>query len=382
MMPDPGSPAGPDEQALTGEIVRLNKIIRALMDRAERSTSVQGSDFGLFQTAIMLEEQVRRRTAELEAALRENEKINRALRESEAKFRGLVSQSLVGIAIIEDGKFSYSNARFDEIFGYSTDEIRGLGPLDVTAGDDRPLVAESIRKRLAGEVERVDYVFRGLRKNGAVIDVEIHGSAMEIGGKRTLISLVMDVTERTRAEREVQALQEKLREQSTRDALTGLYNRRYLEETLGRELILAQRNGDPVSVIMGDLDHFKAVNDRYGHLGGDEVLRAFGALLKRHARGSDIYCRYGGEEFLLVLPGMAEKHAVARAEQLRSAIAATPVGFGALTIAVTASFGVATFPRDGQSCDGLIAAADSALYAAKAAGRNRVNIHSASSVKQ
>jgi diguanylate cyclase (GGDEF)-like protein/PAS domain S-box-containing protein len=376
MMPGPGSPAGPDEQALTGEIARLNKIIRALMDRAERSTSVQGSDFGLFQTAIMLEDQVRRRTAELEAALRENEKINRALRESEAKFRGLVSQSLVGIAIIEDGKFSYSNAKFDEIFGYSAEEIRGLGPLDVTAGDDRPLVAESIRKRLAGEVERVDYVFRGLRKDGAVIDVEIHGSAMETGGKRTLISLVMDVTERTRAEREVQALQEKLREQSTRDALTGLYNRRYLEETLGRELILAQRNGHPVSVIMGDLDHFKAVNDHYGHLGGDEVLRAFGALLKRHARGSDIYCRYGGEEFLLVLPGMAEEHAAARAEQLRSTMAATPVGFGALTIAVTASFGVATFPRDGQSSDGLIAAADSALYAAKAAGRNRVNVHS------
>ena len=301
MMPDPGSPAGPDAQALTGEIVRLNKIIRALMDRAERSTSVQGSDFGLFQTAIMLEEQVRRRTAELEAALRENEKINRALRESEAKFRGLVSQSLVGIAIIEDGKFSYSNARFDEIFGYSTDEIRGLGPLDVTAVEDRPLVAESIRKRLSGEVERVDYVFRGLRKDGAVIDVEIHGSAMEIGGKRTLISLVMDVTERTRAEREGQALQEKLREQSTRDALTGLYNRRYLEETLGRELILAQRNGHPVSVIMGDLDHFKAVNDHYGHLGGDEALRAFGALLKRHARGSDIHCRYSGEVLLFFL---------------------------------------------------------------------------------
>jgi diguanylate cyclase (GGDEF)-like protein len=186
----------------------------------------------------------------------------------------------------------------------------------------------------------------------------------------------MDVTERTRAEREVQALQEKLREQSTRDALTGLYNRRYLEETLGRELLLAERNGHPVSVIMGDLDHFKAVNDHYGHLGGDEVLRAFGALLKRHARGSDIYCRYGGEEFLLVLPGMAEEHAAARAELLRGTIEAAPVGFGALTIAVTASFGVATFPRDGQSSDGLIAAADSALYAAKAAGRNRVNVHS------
>lgn len=374
MMPDPGLPAGPDEQALTGEIARLNKIIRALMDRAERSASVQGSDFGLFQTAIMLEEQVRHRTAELEAALRENEKINRALRESEAKFRGLVSQPLVGIAIMEDGKFSYSNAKFDEIFGYSADEIRGLGPLDVTAGHDRPLVAESLRKRLSGEVERVDYVFHGLRRDGAIIDVEIHGSAMEIGGRRALISLVMDVTERTRAEREVQALQERLREQSTRDALTGLYNRRYLEETLGRELILAEREGHPVSAIMADVDHFKAVNDRYGHLGGDEVLRTFGALLKHHARGSDIYCRYGGEEFLLVLPGMAGKKAAARAELLRNMIETTPVGFGALTIAVTASFGVAVFPRDGQSCDELIAAADGALYAAKTAGRNRVSV--------
>jgi diguanylate cyclase (GGDEF)-like protein/PAS domain S-box-containing protein len=376
-MPDPKSTsASPDEPALKSEIVRLNKIIRALMDRAERSTSVQGSDFSLFQTAIMLEEQVNRRTAEVEAALRENEKINRALRESEAKFRGLVSQSLVGIVIIEDGRFSYSNAKFDEIFGYCGDEVRGLGPLDTVTENDRPLVAENIRKRLNGDVDQVEYVFRGVRKNGAVIDVEVHSSAMEIGGKLALISLVMDVTERTRSEREVQALQEKLREQATRDALTGLYNRRYLEETLGRELILAERHGHPVSVIMGDLDHFKAVNDRYGHLGGDEVLRTFGDLMKRHTRGSDIYCRYGGEEFLLVLPQMSPETAVERAEQLRIAMASAPVSFGASQIAVTASFGVAAFPRDGRTGDELIAAADSALYAAKAAGRNRVNANS------
>ena len=376
-MPDPGLPgSSPDEQALKGEIARLNKVILALMDRAERSTSVQASDFSLFQTTVMLEEQVRSRTAELEATLREKEKINRALRESEAKFRGLVSQSLVGIAIIEDGKFSYSNAKFDEIFGYSADEVRQLGPLDTAIEDDRPLVAENIRKRLGGEVERIDYVFRGLHKNGAVIDIEIHSSAMEIGGKLALISLLMDVTERTRAEREVQALQEMLREQSTHDALTGLYNRRYLEETLGRELVSAERHGYPVSVIMGDLDHFKAVNDSYGHLAGDEVLRVFGALMRQHARGSDIYCRYGGEEFLLVMPQMAEDSAVERAEQLRLAMAASPVPYGASPIAVTASFGVATFPRDGSTGDELIAAADSALYAAKAAGRNRINVSS------
>lgn len=373
-MAEPAPPPAPDQPDWPAEIARLNKIIRALMDRAERSTSAQGSDFSLFQTAVMLEQQVRSRTAELEAVLRENEKINRALRESELKFRGLVSQSLVGITIIEAGKFSYSNAKFNEMFGYSADEVRELGPLDIAIGNDRSLVAENIRKRLSGEVERVDYVFRGLRKNGAVIDIEIHSSAMEIGGKLALISLLMDVTERTRAEREVQALQETLREQSTHDALTGLYNRRYLEETLGRELISAERHGHPVSAIMGDLDHFKAVNDNYGHLAGDEVLRVFGGLMKRHARGSDIYCRYGGEEFLLVLPQMAQDDAVERAEQLRSAMAAAPVTYGASSIAVTASFGVATFPRDGRSGDELIAAADRALYAAKAAGRNRVNV--------
>lgn len=374
-MPESGpSNAGLDVPGLQGEIARLNKIVRALMDRAERSTSAQGSDFSLFQTTVMLEEQVRSRTAELEAALLRNEEINRALRESEAKFRGVVSQSLVGIAITEDGKFSYSNAKFNQIFGYSANEIKTLEPCDIAAETDRPMVAENIRKRLSGEVEGIHYVFCGLRKNGAVIDVEAHGSTMDIDGQRALISMVMDISERTRAERAVRELQERLREQSTHDALTGLFNRRYLEETLGRELLSAERHGHPISLIMGDLDHFKAVNDRYGHLAGDEVLRFFGALLKQHARGSDIYCRYGGEEFLLVLPLMAQDSAVERAEQLRGALAAAPIPYGASLIAVTASFGVATFPGDGHTGDELIAAADNALYAAKEAGRNRVHV--------
>jgi diguanylate cyclase (GGDEF)-like protein/PAS domain S-box-containing protein len=364
------------EPALKSEITRLNKIVRALMDRAELSTTVQGSDFSLFQTAIMLEERVRQRTMELEAALRENEKVNHALRDSEMKFRGLVNQSLVGIYMIQDGKFSYSNPKFDEICGYTTDEMRELSPLDIVAERDRPLVAENLHKRIAREIDHVHYAFHGLRKNGTEIDVEVFGSTMEIGSKIALIGLALDVTERARAEHEVKVLQDRLREESIHDGLTGLYNRRYLEETLKRELISAEREGHPVSVIMGDLDHFKAVNDRYGHLAGDEVLRVFGALMKSNARGSDIYCRYGGEEFVLVLPGMARDKAAERAEQLRSAMAAVPVLYGTTPIIVTASFGVATFPRDGSTGDDLIAAADRALYVAKAAGRNRVTVSS------
>src|SRR5450759_4640289 len=98
---------------------------------------------------------------------------------------------------------------------------------------------------------------------------------------------------------------------------------------------------------MGDLDHFKAVNDRYGHLAGDEVLRVFGASLSNNARASDIACRYGGEEFLLILPGMTAEGAMQRAEQLRRAVEAATVSVGASRISVTASFGVAAFPAHG-----------------------------------
>jgi diguanylate cyclase (GGDEF)-like protein/PAS domain S-box-containing protein len=334
-------PVSPEQCDYPAEIARLNKIVRALMDRSEQSASALNSEFSLFQTTIMLEDQVRRRTAELESALRENEKVNRALRESEAKFRGLVSQSMVGIVIVEDGKFSYSNPKFDEMFGYNADEIRQLGPLDVALESDRPLIAENVRRRLSGEVDRVHYAFHGRRKDGVVIEVEIHGGAMDVGGERILISLAMDITERARAEREVKALQDRLREQSTHDALTGLHNRRYMEESLQQALIQSGRAGQPVSIIMADVDHFKAVNDRLGHPAGDEVLRVFGAVLKRRARASDVCSRYGGEEFLIVLPGLAQNLAVDRAEQLRSATAAEPISYGGSQVVVTASFGVA-----------------------------------------
>ncbi len=167
-------------------------------------------------------------------------------------------------------------------------------------------------------------------------------------------------------------LREKLREQANRDSLTGLFNRRYLEGTLERERARCWREGAPLTMLMIDVDHFKMVNDDYGHQAGDEVLRVFGKLLLENARTEDIVCRYGGEEFLLVLPKMPLDIALGRAAQLLKIVQETSVLYGEMHIRTTVSIGVATTPAHAGSAEALLKCADKALYQAKARGRNRV----------
>jgi diguanylate cyclase (GGDEF)-like protein/PAS domain S-box-containing protein len=166
-------------------------------------------------------------------------------------------------------------------------------------------------------------------------------------------------------------LRETLRSQAIRDPLTGLFNRRYMEETLERELNRAKRAGSPIAVIMMDLDHFKTYNDTFGHNAGDEILSALGNLVKSQIRGEDIACRYGGEEFLLIIPGAAMGVALERAELLRQAVKGMHVHQGGLK-PITLSLGVAVYPVQGETGLDLIRAADAVLYQAKRAGRDRV----------
>ncbi|WP_199322293.1 GGDEF domain-containing protein [Leptolyngbya sp. FACHB-321] len=181
------------------------------------------------------------------------------------------------------------------------------------------------------------------------------------------------VNERLQAQlREIKVLQTQLREQAIRDALTGLCNRRYFEETLPRELARAARAAYPVAVILMDIDFFKQVNDTYGHQGGDCVLQAVSRLLRAHSRQGDIACRYGGEEFVLLLPAITLKDVCQRAEQLRRSFQAMRVPFGAATIRTTLSLGVGLFPEHGDTSQSLMQVVDQALYVAKAAGRNCV----------
>jgi diguanylate cyclase (GGDEF)-like protein/PAS domain S-box-containing protein len=168
-------------------------------------------------------------------------------------------------------------------------------------------------------------------------------------------------------------LRETLRQQSIRDPLTGLFNRRYLEETFERELRRAERKGECIGIIMLDVDRFKMFNDTHGHGAGDALLKALGGVLKDSVRAEDVACRYGGEEFTLLLTGATQQQTFDRAEQVRQAIAGLKVmNQGKLLDGVSASMGVATFPQHGRELAALVRAADLALYRAKHEGRNRV----------
>jgi diguanylate cyclase (GGDEF)-like protein len=163
-----------------------------------------------------------------------------------------------------------------------------------------------------------------------------------------------------------------LREEALTDPLTGLYNRRYLWEFLRREWVRARRAGQPLSVIMLDLDHFKRINDSFGHQAGDYVLAAVAGLLRNQIRSSDIVCRYGGEEFALVLPDASYESVRQRAEEIRSAIKQLELTYQGIALGrITASLGIALFPNHADGPDDLITAADAALYEAKSTGRDR-----------
>ncbi|MGK2857129.1 MAG: diguanylate cyclase [Thermoanaerobaculia bacterium] len=168
-------------------------------------------------------------------------------------------------------------------------------------------------------------------------------------------------------------LRDSLRTRAIHDPLTGLFNRRYMEESLEREIMRAERHQFDLAVSMIDVDHFKMFNDTFGHAAGDAVLQQLGALLQTSFRGEDIVCRYGGEEFVVILTNTAPKDAVARIERLRESVKRLAVRHCGETLGpVSISAGVALYPIHGHSIDAIIGTADSFLYRAKAEGRDRV----------
>jgi len=201
--------------------------------------------------------------------------------------------------------------------------------------------------------------------------------------------VLRDVTDRKEVERdlrhamdrlqtqliEIGVLQSQLREQAIRDALTNLFNRRYLEETLERELARAARESYPLCVIMMDLDYFKNINDTYGHEAGDVVLKMLAETVIKQSRQGDFVCRFGGEEFVLVMPNIGIEIARERAESLHQTINSLNIPYGRFNLTTTISMGIACYPEHGKTRDELLRMADKAMYMAKNMGRNRVIVY-------
>ena len=209
-------------------------------------------------------------------------------------------------------------------------------------------------------------------KSGTIGLLCLTGAAGTTVGSITRQQLAVAVCETIKLSLYNLKLREELREQATHDPLTGLCNRRYLEENLARELHRAQRGNWPLCVVMLDLDHFKPFNDTFGHDAGDSTLRELSQVLREKLRKSDILSRYGGDEFVLVLPNSSLADARQRLEQILVLIKQKQTRQGSLLGQVTVSAGVAAAPEHGSTVAELLHAADNAMYAAKQAGRNRV----------
>lgn len=282
------------------------------------------------------------------------------------------SRDTIWILDLASRRFSYISPSVEFISGFPAEEVIHW-PLERTMSPESILrveaaIAESMAGIRAGDR---DTLIRAIEiqqphADGHFVDTEIRATYLldEHGQPHSVVGITRDISERKRRERELQ-------EQAIRDGLTGLYNRRYLDATLPRELARVRREDGVLAVIMADLDFFKRVNDTYGHDAGDEVLRRLADCLIQNAREGDIPCRYGGEEFVLVMPGLNAVAARERTETLRRAVEDMQIDYGGHTIKLTISIGIALFPANSEDADTLVKYADLALYDAKRSGRNR-----------
>ncbi len=201
--------------------------------------------------------------------------------------------------------------------------------------------------------------------------LKLHGAYVE----RLKVGLSQSFSERIALALDNLRLRETLRQQSLHDPLTGLFNRRYMETTLDREMARSKRNGVSLGVIMMDIDKFKDFNDTFGHEAGDAMLKALGSFLQSPVRKEDIVCRYGGEEFIIILPGASLKVSAARARKLCEEIKPLTAEYGSNRLGpISLSLGVAAFPDHGSTWTEVVQAADLALLRAKKEGRARVII--------
>lgn len=292
----------------------------------------------------------------------ERKQVEQILEESEYRFRTILDVAVDGVLLADaqTHKFIQANHAICEMLGYQPNELYQLGVEDIHPTADLPKVQQQFDRQMKGEI-RVAQNLPVKRKDGSIFFADVSSAPMTVSGQTIMVGFFHDVTERKQAEEEIHLL-------ATTDTLTGIANRRAFNAQLLQEIERAKRYGTPLSLVMYDIDYFKRVNDTFGHDTGDAVLQALTRIVKTNVRSVDIVARWGGEEFMILMPQSDVEAAADAADKLRQKVVQHPFEqVGSLTV----SFGVTAFtPKD--DLDTFLKRVDNALYQAKEKGRNRV----------
>lgn len=275
----------------------------------------------------------------------------------------MLDQSLAKVYALDGENFTYVSRSFAKAFGYdSPADIVGKIPIiELVAPGCRQMVYENISKRSAGISEEIHYTFTGIRKDGEYSQVEIHGSARQLGASRQVVGIIVEMSH-----------YKKINDLAYYDSLTGLPNRVLFADRLENAVMLAHRTGGKFSVLFIDLDEFKKINDTIGHAAGDFVLKESARRMGEQVRqGMDSVSRIGGDEFVAILGETGCRELCAKVagnilEELKC-----PISFCGQCIKVGASIGISIFPDDGKDAGILLKSADKAMYEAKRLGKGR-----------
>ena len=272
-----------------------------------------------------------------------------------------------------------ANSVAQQVLGKSLDEIIGKDPLEVFS--EWP---QLINRFLTANETHTEIQIPG--DPPRTLDLNVSALYNQINQLEGRVIVAHDVTERKWLENdlkyanevlsnqldEINKLRDELQEQAIRDPLTNAYNRRYLSEFLDKEVARAERENTPVTIVIMDMDNFKQFNDTYGHKCGDLILQSITKFLNEHSRRGDVVCRYGGEEFVILMPNASLETGYERAEMWRQDFSESVIEYEGMKLSATFSAGVATFPQHGSTGDAILQAADKALYQSKDAGKNKV----------
>jgi len=298
---------------------------------------------------------------------------------SELRYRRLFETAQDGILILNanSGAITDVNPYLIHMLEYSRAEFIGKKLWEVGAFKD--IKASKDAFRMLQKRKYIRYKDLPLQaKSGRIYPVEFVSNVYMAGSEKVIQCNIRDISEHKVALEELKKSESELREQSVRDFLTNLFNRRYMEETLERELSRATRAKHSIGIIMLDLDKLKYFNDSYGHAVGDHILRELGKILINYVRNEDIPSRIGGDEFVIVLPDTSKKVTQRRAEMICEKVSEAEIIFEGKTLEkISVSGGVAAYPNDGNDSSEILKAADQALYHAKHDGRNRISVSGA-----